>query len=99
MTVALGSAPESMRLVLTSGADFICTIVSNDGDWPSGAVIAIETEYTVWTATIVGPEARFNVDKDEVDALIAQKPRRFRLAYAEGTADLVWGSGLVSCVA
>lgn len=95
MSVQLGTTPEQMTLALTEGADFVCTLVSNDGAWPVGAVVAITVAGTTWTATIVGSEARFNVDKAAVDTVIGTTPRTFRLTYTEGAADLVWGRGAV----
>lgn len=93
--VTLGYSPTQMRLLLTAGADFVTTLVSQDGDWPATAAITIEVGTATWTATLTGPEARFDVDQTEVDAVIAQTPRSFRLWYTDGEARLMWGRGPV----
>lgn len=98
MTVTLGHEPERMSLLLVEDADFVCTLRNGDGPWSSGIVVAIEVAGTVWTATIVGDEARFAVDKVAVNAAIATigaTAASFRLTYTEGSTDLVWGQGSV----
>lgn len=93
--VRLGAVPQQFALALTEDADFVCTLLSQDGDWPVAAVIAIEVADQEWVATLAGPEARFNVDKADVATVIAASPTKFRLTYTEGDADLVWGAGPV----
>jgi predicted ThiF/HesA family dinucleotide-utilizing enzyme len=95
-SVTLGSAPASMSLLLVPGADFVCTLVSQDGTWPATAAIAIEVADATWEATVSGTDAVFNVDQAQVNAVIAQDPNRFKLWYTDGTTRLLWGSGLVS---
>jgi hypothetical protein len=97
MAVTLGVEPLAMTLVLVQDADFVCTLVSQDGDWPGTAVLSIEVGDAAWSATLAGTEARFNVDKAVVNPVIDVAPRRFRLLYTDGDTDLVWGSGSVVC--
>lgn len=93
--IQLGFSPVSMTLALANSADFVTTLQSQDGDFPTSAAISIEVGTSTWTATIVGNEARFNVDQTEVDVVIAQSPRHFRLWYVDGETRLLWGSGTV----
>lgn len=95
-TVRLGYSPTHMTLTLAEGGDFVTTLVSQDGDWPATAVITIEVGTAEWTATLVDNEARFSVDQVEVDAVIAESAKTFRLWYTDGDTRLLWGSGPVT---
>lgn len=95
-SVKLGYSPTSMTLALAEGSDFVTTLVSQDGDWPGTAVITIEVGSDTWTATLATNEARFNVDQVDVDAVIAERPNRFRLWYTDGGTRLLWGTGPVT---
>lgn len=99
MSFTLGVEPESFTLILSAGADFVSTIVATDGD-PWGAVdvslIFDDADETTWTATVDTDELRWNVDKAEVDTLLAARPKHVRLFYVDGTTDLLWANGRVS---
>lgn len=95
MSVQLGYSPTPMSLTLSPGSDFVTTLVSQDGNWPTTAVISIEVGDATWTATLNLTEARFEVDQVAVDAVIAAKPTRFALWYEDGTTRLLWGTGPV----
>lgn len=95
MTVTLGAVPQQMTLALVEGGDFVCTLVSGDGDWPATAQVAIDVGGQTWAGTLAGADARFDVDKALVATVIAAKPRRFTLRYVDGTTDLTWGVGPV----
>jgi hypothetical protein len=96
--IILGVTPRPMVLDLDADADFVCTLVAQDGDWPPTATISIEVADQTWTATLAGPEARFNVDKAQVQAVIDQvgdQLARFKLLYVDGDTELTWGRGPV----
>lgn len=100
-SVVLGAAPESLTLVLVDDADFVSGLDSADGDWPTGAAIALtfnDTARTTWAAAIDGAHADWNVDKAAVSALIDDlgNAPRVRLTYTEGDVDLIWATGTVS---
>lgn len=95
MTTQLGIKPIPMDLNLTEGADFLSTLVSQEGAWPDGVEIAISVAGQRWTAEIDGAEARFNIDKDLVADAIAARPPKFMLLYKDGDAELAWGIGPV----
>lgn len=94
-TITLGSRPVAMSLLLVAGGDFVCTLTSQDGDWPATATITLEVAGTTWTAALAGPEATFNVDQDDVDTVIEAKPTRFKLWYTDGGTHILWGAGSV----
>lgn len=101
--INLGAVPLSLKVNLTEGADFVQEIHTASGDpWPDGTEITLElyaqngTLLETWPATIDADYARWNVDKADVDALIADKPKRAALLYVNGTADATWARGSVS---
>lgn len=99
MTLKLGVTPVSMALELTEDGDFVSTIVSDDGDWNPGTEIAVEVGEARWLATILGTDARWEIDKSEVNAVLFDAdgnktpPEKWRLMYKDGDADLVWARG------
>lgn len=105
MALSLGGEPLPLFVKLNEHKDFICTLASQDADWPDGAVIALEfgdDDATTWAAEIDGPDASWNVDKAVVDALIGRldssAKRRARLSYTEGSTDLPWAQGSVQII-
>lgn len=97
MAVVLGARPDSLAVRLTGGADFIATLTNQDGAWAEGAVVRLvfaDEAETVWTATIVGADASFNVDKAIADAIPDRT--RVELLYTLGDVDQVWARGSVS---
>lgn len=108
-SLTLGSAVDTLAVRLTEDADYVTGIDSLDGDWPGTAVVSLvfndtptapATDPTEWVATVVGDAISWNVDKAEVNALIARLPEgtkaRARLLYVDGSTDLVWAQGSVS---
>lgn len=89
-SLQLGMRPETLRVLLTTGADFLCVLRLND-DWPVGTVLTLEVGNLIWTATISGADATFAVDK-AVTALVSDNDTA-RLVYTNGTTDQVWAVG------
>lgn len=92
---------EALKLLinLTPDFDFVRTIEAVDPGFTAGDQVSLtfnDTESTEWIAEIVGNEARWNIDKVEVNALIARRPDRARLAYKSGDVDLPWARGRVT---
>lgn len=100
MTVTLGSVAQGLAVNLTLHADFVCAMRRSDGqDWPE-SVVSLEFqvrdgEPVTWNATLSGDTAQWNVDQDEVDALIEMRPRAVRLWYIQGELRLLWAQGEV----
>lgn len=94
----LGAKPYPLDVTLVRGADFVCSIVSEEGPWPESAVVTLRFNDpldTVWTASVNDTELYFEVDKAQVDALIDRLPAnaRVRLRYVDGPMDAVWAQG------
>jgi hypothetical protein len=102
MTITLGSVPESLRVELTRGGDFIQTLESEDAegvavDWVDGEVVTLVFDTgDVWAATLSTNEATWNVDKAVVEALLDDGARRVMLLYTADGADLPWAKGSVA---
>lgn len=95
MTFTLGYTPEKFRLVITAGSDFYAPLTRSDGvPWPAGCQLVLDFDNgTTWPATLQGANATWDVDQDDVDALIATRPRKVRLWYVEGETRLLWAQG------
>lgn len=88
--ITLGQTPDVLRVELTPGQRFSCTLqaVETDDvtpqDWPSGVVITLDIgdPVTRWVAEIDavdGSLARFEATGAAVDAVIASQPAGARL--------------------
>ncbi|WP_028637712.1 LtfC-like domain-containing protein [Nocardioides sp. URHA0032] len=91
--INLGLAPETLRVILTTGADFSCTL-RLDSAWPTGTTLSLVTASTTWAATIAGTDAVFAVDKAVADTVDDKTP--IQLKYVNGTTDQTWAIGTVS---
>lgn len=88
----LGIQPETLRVILTTGADFLCTIRLNV-NYPAGTTLSLVFPTTTWTATISTTDAVFSVDKAITDTIADGTP--VSLKYVNGTTDQVWAVGTV----
>lgn len=99
MSFTLGSVPSEMLIRLSSDADFSTIIVNSQGVWEPDVVIKLVFgDGTIWPATIVGAEARWKVDKIDVNTLINTAHARngvARLLYMKGADDVLWATGRV----
>lgn len=90
--VFLGLVPETLRVNLTTGADFLCTLRLNES-WPVGTTLQLVFPTTSWTATITGADAVFSVDKATADTIT--DGTAVTLSYVNGTTDQTWAIGTV----
>jgi hypothetical protein len=100
MAVDLVAAVEALTINLTRDADWIRKFVATGGDtFPAGCVVEIRwydeagdliDTGTTWQATVTPTEANWNIDKAEVNTLIAAAPAKAKLFYIDGTIDLLW---------
>jgi hypothetical protein len=88
----LGLQPETLRVNLVTGADFLCTLRLND-NWPTGTTLKLVLPGTSWTATITGTDAVFSVDKATADTIA--DGTAVSLTYTNGTVDQTWALGTV----
>ncbi len=101
-TFQMGQPPESLRVVLVAGADFVTQLRRKDGTpWPVGSDLYLAFSFSAssgqtpvrWDAAFSGDVAAWNVDHLEVDALIAKRPSVARLWYVEDPLELLWAQG------
>lgn len=99
MTFTLGMDPLDMTVSLNLDADFVHTLQRQDETpWPDGSELRLvlkmpaTADDITWAATLAGDIAAWHVDKAEVNAAIALKPKRAELRYVEGDLDLWWAA-------
>lgn len=91
--INLGLQPETLRVILTTGADFLCTVRLNE-NWPGSTVLSLVfDDGTSWSATISTTDAIFSVDKAVADVVPDNTPVKLR--YVNGTTDQIWAVGTV----
>lgn len=101
MTLTLGADVDDLTVRLTRGADFHTTLRNTDGPWPTGTTISLRfgptsTPTHTWDATITGADAVFDIDKTDVDAVLAASTPKARLYYVNGDIEMCWAAGQVS---
>lgn len=97
--VTLGSEGEQLQIIIPVGADFVATL-SAAAAWPVGTVIEIHLSNTlsdtpiVWSATITGTNAVFNVPKATAQPVVDARLSLARLFYSPGGSGLLlWAHG------
>lgn len=106
MTITkLGYESNTGQLLLSEGADFICTLQEEGATWPALSTCRLEfpdlsgigpysATVTVGTATAV-----FNLDKTVTTAALIPGGSHFRIYLVKGTtADFLWFHGNVKRV-
>jgi hypothetical protein len=102
--VSFGFVPVQGTMYLSRYGDFVAEIVSDTGVWPDNAEVefrfqpANTTTFTVWTGTVSGALATWNVDKVQVAALLDAGATEYLLMYTQDTYDLEWSKGPVKDV-
>lgn len=102
--IVLGGDVHELVVKLTEGADFFQQVEweQEDGtpvNFPAGSTLKIllgpvGAPVATFDAVLATNVGTFDVDKADVSTVIADKPRRAILAYAEsGGADRVWAVG------
>lgn len=94
--ITLGASPVHIDLELVPNGMFVCTLESEEGDWPATASITIEIGDAIWAAWLEGTEARFEVSTEDVETVIDQHPTRYMLWYTDGGIRLPWAAGSVT---
>ena len=96
-TLDLTATPLALKLNLTPAADFVRIIEAVAPDtFPVGSQVILDFGATEWAAVVTPTEVTWNVDKAQVDALIATSPTRVVLRFVNGLVDLTWAAGWVS---
>jgi hypothetical protein len=103
VTVTLGLQPISLDVALPSDGDFVAALVA-DQPWPAGVTIELrfsvpEQASVVWTATIAGARASWDVPAAQVQVLADRDPTGVRLRYRDPDGSVLpWGRGRVFTV-
>lgn len=86
MALTLGTKPDSLKVLLNPGGDFMVTLRPKTGSgvtWPDGIRLELVIGTHTWTATVASNAATFIEDSDEVDAVIADGDLNARLWYIQ----------------
>lgn len=102
MATELGYSPNVATLVLSEGADWVCTLQEENTTWPTGTTCRIEFPelsgvgpYTA-TVTLATATAVFLLDKADTTADDIPSGSLFRIYLVKGTtADYLWFHGKV----
>lgn len=95
----LGFDPLRIRIHLTRDTDFIQVLRRKDGtSWPAGTEIQLRFStdpVTVWTATLDGDAAIFNVPYSDVNDVLDADPRLVHLFHTSPSSSdpTPWGVG------
>lgn len=96
MSFTMGYTPQECTVVLTPGADFVCTLSRVDSQpWPAGLQLTLQLGTHQWDAELSGDLATWVVDQELVDAALADDPQHARLWYVDGDTRLLWAAGRV----
>lgn len=102
--ITLGSEGEQLQVIIPTDADFVTTLTASS-PWPTGTTIELHLSDTstnppiVWTASVSGSSAVFNVPKTTVQAVIVARLSIARLIYSPGgSGSLLWGHGTIRFV-
>jgi len=97
--ITLGSAGEDLQVVIPVGASFVTTLTAST-PWPNGTVIelhlmnSLTDTPTVWSATVAGSDATFNISASQVQAVVDARLSIARLLYnPAGSGALLWAHG------
>lgn len=92
MAIDMTSSLDRLLLNLVRDSDFVRVIETTAGEtFPAGAQLILDFGATEWPATVTSTEARWEVDKATVNALIPTVGGCV-LRYVHGTVDLVWAA-------
>lgn len=100
MAVTLGYTPNKATLLLSEGADWVCSL-SEGGPWPAGTEVWCEVGGERWDADVSAEDgvAVFRVESAETD-LIATRAA-FRIYYSipgSPSTEYLWFTGNVKRV-
>ena len=82
----MGTRPDTLRVLLNPGGDFMVTLRPTAGSgvtWPDGVVLELVIGARTWTATVAANAATFIEDSDEVDTALAQPDLSATLWYVQ----------------
>ena len=94
--ITLGWDAIKMTVQLSRDSDFIAALISDEGDWPDDTLIELRFSGegmapVAWPADIVGPRATWEMDKDDVAAILTAGATVAKLFYN----DMLWAKGVI----
>lgn len=99
--VTLGSDVDQLTVIIPVGASFITTLTAAT-PWPVGTVIElhlmndISDSPVIWSATISGTDATFNIPPSQVQTVTDARLSLARLIYNPGgSGALLWAHGTI----
>lgn len=95
-----GWKPLSLTVTLVEDSDFALqfNLEESASDFAAGTQLVLEftdTAKTSFNAVVQSRSARWDIDKDFVNTLIASNAEGVRIRYKSGDADLIWFKGVV----
>lgn len=101
-TLTLGAQPVELDVILNADADFAPSIArDDDSNFSVGAVLKLVFTFrgsdpVEWISSINGSTATWNIDKVQVNAVIAAHPSSVKLWLIEGSTETLWATGIVT---
>lgn len=98
--ITLGSDVDQLTVIIPLGASFITTLTAAT-PWPNGTVIELHLvndpadDPVIWSATVSGTDATFNINPANVKLVSDQRLSLARLIYNPGSGALLWAHGTV----
>lgn len=99
--ITLGWDPDQLTVLLAADTDFLA-VLQSDTAWPAGTAIALQLTTdqvpspVVWSATVSGTTATFDVPKATVNAVLSGTLSTAKLTYTTPDIDVVWAVGRVA---
>lgn len=102
--ITLGSVGDDLTVVIPLSARFLTKLTASTA-WPTGTVIELHLMNdladvpTVWSASINGTDATFDIPTSQVTTDTAARPSIARLLYdSDGRGLLLWAHGITRYV-
>lgn len=96
--ITLGAQPEQITVLIPRTGRFATALVNDEGDWPAGDTIELRFDGDggapiTWSATINGPEARWDRTAADCAAVLALHRATAVLIYNAAGVEVLWGRG------
>lgn len=97
--ITLGTAPEELTVQIPRTGRLSMALRATSGDWPVGTQIVLRfgvaPSAVTWTATITGPEARWDKARADCDAVLALRDKTAVLTCGPAVGEPVeWARGV-----
>lgn len=100
MSITLGRVPEKLKVPVTRDGNFAASFRRADGEnWPAEVSLVLDFGSVEWVSETDGASIGWRKTGDEVNALLATRPRGVQLWYRDSSGaggQVLWASGDVS---